>query len=410
MLGRVLTVFLYGAGLCLYYVGAAPLVRRLGRRNPKILLYHDCAEEESDYLADLECTTSPRTFRNHIDYLSKHYRIVPLETLLSGDAPPGAVSITFDDGYASVYRNAFPVLKDNGAPATIYLISSVVNNAALVWVNELNCLARRGGPDAVTCIGRHFDVAPEASAAEIISTCRLNYSGPKMQALLAELREITGLRAAEHAREAQLYLTWDEIHEMRAYGIEFGNHSRTHPNMERLTEEEQLAEIEGAQKDLNEHLPYVRAFAHPFGHHGSTTSRIASGVGLSSAADVGGYNRPVQALSLGRTHMANEGVPGLFARMEVVEPSRERSAGACNDLDRRALPWLSNSILPFAQESRLLKRRSANVPNVDSRQLAILLSYSGVFVIDAVDGARTRTRDVPHMSANCGVTANIREY
>lgn len=320
MFGRILTSSLYAAGLALFAIGAAPIVRRMGRRNPKILLYHDCAEAESDYLADLECTTSPATFRAHLDYLTKHHEIVPLDRLLAGDAPSGAVAITFDDGYASVYDHAFPVLKEKGAPATIYLISSVVGNEALVWINELNLLVRKGGAAAARIVGKHFDVPEGATAADIISICRLNYSTPKIQAVLSELRELCGMPAAEHAKTAKLYLTWEQIEEMRSAGIEFGNHSRTHPNMERLTEEEQLAEIEGAQRDLEKHLPHVHAFAHPFGHRGPTTARLASRAGLKSAADVGGHNRPVEALSLGRTHMANEGVAGLFARMEVVEP------------------------------------------------------------------------------------------
>ena len=67
----------------------------------------------------------------------------------------------------------------------------------------------------------------------------------------------------------------------------------------------------------------VTSFAHPFGHKGPTTARLVGEAGLSTAADVGGYNRPVSPLSLGRTHLSNESVPGLFARMEVIEPIKE---------------------------------------------------------------------------------------
>ena len=46
MVGRILTAFLYALGVVLYSLGAAGLVRRIGKKNPKILLYHDCAPEE----------------------------------------------------------------------------------------------------------------------------------------------------------------------------------------------------------------------------------------------------------------------------------------------------------------------------------------------------------------------------
>ena len=83
-----------------------------------------------------------------------------------------------------------------------------------------------------------------------------------MDALLGELREFMKRPVAEHSAEASLYLSWDQIDEMRRHNIEFGNHSRTHPNMQLLTEEEQLAEIRGVQMDLEKRLPSVRAFAH----------------------------------------------------------------------------------------------------------------------------------------------------
>lgn len=322
MVGRVLTATLYVAGVLLFFLGAASFVRRLGRKNPKILLYHDCAETETAYTADLECTTQPARFKEHLAYLRRHYTLVDVDKIVSGLAPERSVAITFDDGYASVYENAFPLLKDNEAPATVYLISSVMDNNSLVWVNELNALLRGGGAPAVECVKRHFNISGDEAHAEIISFCRLNYRPEKMEALLEDLRTLLGLTVGEHAAAANLYLTWDQVHEMSRAGIAFGNHSRTHPNMECLSEDEQMAEIRSAQSELEKHLP-VRGFAHPFGHKGPMTAQLAAHAGLTTAADVGGYNHPVSPLSLGRTHLSNESVPGLFARMEVVEPIKE---------------------------------------------------------------------------------------
>jgi peptidoglycan/xylan/chitin deacetylase (PgdA/CDA1 family) len=299
MVGRILTRSLHRFGVLLFWIGGAGLVRWLGRKNPKILLYHDCADRETDYTADLECTTSRKRFEEHLSYLARHYRFVDIDTLASGKAPERAVAVTFDDGYASVYENAYPALKAMKVPATIYLISSVVDNRTLVWVNELNYFLRNGGAAAVQCVARHFAIAGSETAAEIISFCRLNFRPEKMDALLGELRAILNLPVEQHADRARLYLTWDQIAEMRQSGIEFGNHSRTHANLECLTDEEQRTEIEQAQEEL---------------------ARLASQAGLESVAEVGGYNSPVSPLNLGRTHIANESVAELFARMEVVEP------------------------------------------------------------------------------------------
>jgi peptidoglycan/xylan/chitin deacetylase (PgdA/CDA1 family) len=322
MVGRILTTSLHALGVVLYLIGVGDLVRRIGRKNPKILLYHDCAPEETAYTAGLECTTPPMRFKAHLDYLRRYYTFVDVDTIVSGKAPDHAVAITFDDGYASVYDHAFPLLRNDRIPATVYLISSVVGNATLVWVNELNALLRRGKSEAVECVRRHFAISGKETPERIITFCRRNYDATKMQALLEDLRAALALPVSEHAAATKLYLSWDQVHEMNRAGIAFGNHSRTHPNMECLTEEEQLAEIESAQSELEQHL-VVTGFAHPFGHKGPTTAQLAADVGLKAAVDVGGYNRPVVPLSLGRTHLSNESVAGLFARMEVVEPIKE---------------------------------------------------------------------------------------
>lgn len=320
MVGRVLATSLYAFGVCLFYIGAAPLVRYLGRKNPKILLYHDCAPSETAYTAKLNCTTPPHIFRTHIDYLKSHYNFVDVDTIAEGNSPERAAAITFDDGYSSVYENAFPILREAKVPATVYLISSVIDNRTLVWVNELNYFLREGGPAALSCTKKHFAISGSETAEAVISHCRLNYRPEKMDALLDDLRELMKRPVTEHAAEASLYLNWDQIDEMQHSNITFGNHSRTHPNMEKLTEEEQFAEIRDAQMELEARLPSVRTFAHPFGHKGDTTATLAMDAGLASAADVGGYNAPVSAQGLGRTHLSTETIAGLFARMEVVEP------------------------------------------------------------------------------------------
>src|SRR5579884_1316949 len=180
MVGRVLTASLHYFGVALFYLGAGPLIRRLGRKNPKILLYHDCADHESGYTAELECTTGAERFREHMAYLNRHYRFVDVETIASRGAPERSVAVTFDDGYSSVYQNAFPTLKAYGIPATIYLISSVIGNRTLVWVNELNALLREGGRAAAECARRHFGPRCPVEPAEIISFCRINYEPDKM--------------------------------------------------------------------------------------------------------------------------------------------------------------------------------------------------------------------------------------
>ena len=54
-------------------------------------------------------------FEAQLDYIERHYKVVSMETVLdaaSGRAslPPGALLLTFDDGYRDHHEHVFPAL------------------------------------------------------------------------------------------------------------------------------------------------------------------------------------------------------------------------------------------------------------------------------------------------------------
>ncbi|HVR28437.1 MAG TPA: polysaccharide deacetylase family protein [Thermoanaerobaculia bacterium] len=78
----------------------------------------------------------PRQFRRQVEgLLEAGYRIWPLRRLIaaaeSGRALPEKITaITFDDGYASVYLEALPVLESLALPATVFVATAYVGSAA----------------------------------------------------------------------------------------------------------------------------------------------------------------------------------------------------------------------------------------------------------------------------------------
>jgi peptidoglycan/xylan/chitin deacetylase (PgdA/CDA1 family) len=70
---------------------------------------------------------SPEQFVAQLDLLqSRRANILPLslavERLTSGNLPQRSVSLTFDDGYASVGEWAWPVLRERHLPATLFVV------------------------------------------------------------------------------------------------------------------------------------------------------------------------------------------------------------------------------------------------------------------------------------------------
>lgn len=92
---------------------------------------------------------STANFAAQLDWLARNdYRVVRLKDLgefLEGKRalPRRAVVITFDDGYASVYRQAYPLLKKYGFPATVFVYTDFVGagSDALSWTQMQEMVA-----------------------------------------------------------------------------------------------------------------------------------------------------------------------------------------------------------------------------------------------------------------------------
>jgi peptidoglycan/xylan/chitin deacetylase (PgdA/CDA1 family) len=99
-----------------------------------ILCYHRVGN------ATNRMTVSTAAFAEQLEWLAKNdYRVLRLQDVaafLEGKQalPPRSVVLTFDDGYESYYRHAYPLLKKHAFPATVFLYTDFVGAGdALTW-------------------------------------------------------------------------------------------------------------------------------------------------------------------------------------------------------------------------------------------------------------------------------------
>jgi peptidoglycan/xylan/chitin deacetylase (PgdA/CDA1 family) len=93
-----------------------------------VLMYHRFGQDRYP-------STSVRLerFDAHLEHLaSAGYAVVPLADVVAclkgeGDLPKGAVAITIDDAYRSVYTEAYPRLKARGWPFTVFVATDPVD-------------------------------------------------------------------------------------------------------------------------------------------------------------------------------------------------------------------------------------------------------------------------------------------
>jgi peptidoglycan/xylan/chitin deacetylase (PgdA/CDA1 family) len=102
-----------------HLLGGAGLRRRLQQRREGALFRVLCLHQ----IADAEA------FRHEIQLLKAHFQILPLGELLAEELPASGVrlAITFDDGYPEQFEVAAPVLREEGVPATFFVISDSVD-------------------------------------------------------------------------------------------------------------------------------------------------------------------------------------------------------------------------------------------------------------------------------------------
>ena len=206
-------------------VTSAPEVQRV-----PILMYHSISEHASPRFQQF--AVSPQLFDEQMAYLHQH-KYTPMTVSQFTEAraqggvglPERPVILTFDDGFADFYTHALPILKRYDFAATLYVATGFVN-ATSRWL--------------------------------------------------------------QHEGEAnRLMLSWKQLREINASGIECGGHSHTHPQLDTLSESEARAEIVQSKQLLEQHLGQdVSSFAYPFGYSTAMVRRQVQEAGYTSACAV----------------------------------------------------------------------------------------------------------------------------
>ncbi len=215
--------------------------RALTRHHVTVLAYHGIHDQEA-FAQQLDQIGEERNFISPTD----------LREAMTGAAlPDRATLITFDDGRRSVLDRAVPELSRRQIPAVLFVVTSLLGTNQPFWWDEVEYLA---DADMVAELKR----VPDDE----------------------RVRRVAELRAASTVRLRTPQLEPAEIRGMAAQGIEIGNHTATHPCLDRCDATAAAHEIFTAHQHLTDLLGIApRAFAYPNGNFDPRVEEILERLG-----------------------------------------------------------------------------------------------------------------------------------
>jgi peptidoglycan/xylan/chitin deacetylase (PgdA/CDA1 family) len=215
-----------------------------------------------------------RQFEDYMRFVSQHYRVVSVSELLNrldDESPETLLAITFDDGYQDNYHHALPVLERYAMPATIFLTTGSLDSGDPLWFEELAAAAKGTSKEFIDVeidIPRRFWFRTTAERlASNGSIFRLLRELPDAMRrdLLPRILHDLNVPGAARERERRM-LTWDQVREMKARGIDFGGHTVTHPFLSKLAPERAMWEVSECKRRIEEELQLpIHHFAYPNG-------------------------------------------------------------------------------------------------------------------------------------------------
>ncbi|QQS47191.1 MAG: polysaccharide deacetylase family protein [Acidobacteriota bacterium] len=291
--------------------GAFDLMRVAHRKTALILTYHRFSERE-EY-----GKTAAGVFAEQLDYLSTHYRIVPLTAMIerlsdSEPLPEGMAAITIDDGYTDSWEIAYPLLRRYNAPATIYVVADFMDGRAWLWTDKARYLADTAAPQRLELEleGGELRLDLSDTASRLASSERINdllkllpdeVKDETIERLSAMLGvEIPSIPPGEFSS-----INADQALEMDRNGVAVGSHTMTHPILTNISEQRLARELQGSKARLEEVLGRrVEQFCYPNGDNDQRVRRQVEAAGYRGAVTcLGGLNASgADPLALRRIH------------------------------------------------------------------------------------------------------------
>jgi peptidoglycan/xylan/chitin deacetylase (PgdA/CDA1 family) len=287
------------------YLGLFVIARLVTQRGLRILCYHGGSIDDEHRFSPGTFMTGA-TFRRRMAYIERRgFPVLGLDTAvrlqIAGSLPPCATVITFDDGWSGTLPVLFPVLRDFGFPATLYVTSYYVVKQTqvfnmflqyLLWKHSEQQLdVSRVIPDSKLVVHLGSEAVRGRACEEILA-----YGDAKLDAVGRQnLAEAIGEALGHDDTDAEAHRKFrlvdlDELRDLAASGIDIQLHTHRHrlpidrdAAIEEITTNRQVLEPVVGRR--------LRHLCYPSGNFSREHMPWLSELGIETATTtIGGFN------------------------------------------------------------------------------------------------------------------------
>lgn len=274
-------------------VGPVALLRSLLRKEIVILAYHRVLdswnEETFEFDPDL-ISASASEFRWQMSYIRQHYTPVTFRQVLDHldgvfSLPSRPIIVTFDDGFDDNYLHAYPILRALNVPATIFVSTGYIGQSRTFWFDWLFFLCNKAASSGIPVRmgSSHFHLSADIGVRRIEIARILSHvkrlPDAELRSELEKLEQQLGLELPATGFPQSRPLSWAQVREMGAHGIEFGSHTVTHPILANLTQNRLSDELTESKVHLEREIERaVEVIAYPVGGKFAFNSAVVDAV------------------------------------------------------------------------------------------------------------------------------------
>jgi len=287
-----------------YYTGILHLLRiRKLKGRATILMYHRVLDPDNmpkDY-ARRDIVVNKSSYRRHLKYLKRHYRLMSLGQLLEllhGDdpLPKNVCVVTFDDGWRDTFDYAYPIAAELDVPITVFVATNFIEEKEWFWEQRFKYLLSslwHAGFALPSAEGFNFEKNLGIRNLERISgdqlidlatTCISKLKSNQDWIPLA-MEQLEGNVAKLHL--SRPFSNWDEVAAMNRHGVEIGAHTVTHPDLTSCDSPTVQFEVSDSVARIERVLgEKIDVFAYPYGKHDDRVVKVVRDSPISAACTI----------------------------------------------------------------------------------------------------------------------------